>query len=577
MTSAIASVLRKGGQLVSDPVLRRWAVARLLGRVPGEPAYTAHRPPYLDGLLPLAGEPANTSFAILDEAPPKADLKIDLAGSACTLSPGDEEHIFSQDFGDEETLLALHRFAWLPQAEDVEPGWICRMWQAWARRFQKPDDSWAWHPYTAAERCVNILGHARRWGLPGPAADTLPILAAHGPAIAARLEYFGDHHTSNHLANNGRGLYLLGLALDMPQCARLGAEILRHEAARIFTARAGILREGSSHYHLLYSRNYLEAWLAALRHQRTEAIFFKSIAENALGSLSGLNLPGGFPLIGDVSPDIPPADLFCLLDSDSETGWVGRLDDPERKLVRQLLKNAPEVDPAALAGDGWLRADFGPWSGLWHVAPEGWAAMPGHGHQDLGGFELHYGEQPVIVDLGRGLYGESGDAGAYVSAPMNNGLTVDGCDPFPPNKPYYNTDFRQSVVSGTPSFEIGEDRIAVSHRGFERLRGCGEVESVWQFSGDQLALTDSIGDADGSGRRRRAIRHLATAMEVTYEDDGLILAGDDHQFRLSSQCAIEVLPATCWRAYNRGSEARIITISTAAAPPLRISLALERM
>ena len=30
-------------------------------------------------------------------------------------------------------------------------------------------------------------------------------MALHARAIAAQLEYFGEHNTSNHLANNGRG------------------------------------------------------------------------------------------------------------------------------------------------------------------------------------------------------------------------------------------------------------------------------------------------------------------------------------------------------------------------------------
>ena len=34
------------------------------------------------------------------------------------------------------------------------------------------------------------------------------------------------------------------------------------EAGRIF-GRSGLLNEGSSHYHLLVTRNYIDAWLSA--------------------------------------------------------------------------------------------------------------------------------------------------------------------------------------------------------------------------------------------------------------------------------------------------------------------------
>ena len=37
---------------------------------------------------------------------------------------------------------------------------------------------------------------------------------------------FCDHHTSNHLANNGRGLYIIGAVLEDEQMLDLGGQIL---------------------------------------------------------------------------------------------------------------------------------------------------------------------------------------------------------------------------------------------------------------------------------------------------------------------------------------------------------------
>jgi hypothetical protein len=572
LTGALASLIRKARQLRSDPVLRRWAAARLLGREPGAPDFRAHHPPYLDGRLPLAAEPPVAKLEALVDTPPQAALSIDLAGTDVTLEPGGEAAIFERPFADEETLLALHRFAWLPLASDVEPGWVRRLWQAWMDRYSVPDDSLAWHPYTAAERCINILSYAEQVGLPGPQNETLAVLAAHGPAIAARLEYFGEHDTSNHLANNGRGLYLLGLALSMPACADLGAEILAREAARIFTKRAGVFAEESSHYHLLYTRNYLEAWLAAAKHGRAEAGEFKAIAQKALAAIHNINLPGGYPLIGDISPDVPPADLFALFGRAAEVGWLDRLGPAARSQVESLIHQAAPLSADYLAADGWLRADFGPWSGLWHAAPGGWAAMPGHGHQDLGGFELHYNDLPLLIDLGRGLYGASGRAAAYVAAAMNNGLSVDGLDAYPPNKPYYSTRFRSAVIGADPGYDIGEDHVTIHNPGFQRLPGCGLVRSVWQFNGDQFTLSDNV---EGSGAWRRVIRHLATSLEVTESDGGLILSGGGRRFLLSSKSSMTRIPAIQWRAYNRGNAAALITLTTEAPPPLEIQLTLK--
>ncbi len=418
----LESLTRKARQLANDRVLRRWLFQRVLGMTTGEPPFTPHHPPYLDGLLPLEPETAdnNQAYAGLATDPPTAPIHLELPGRTVTVDPGGEDALFRQTFSDTETLLALHRFAWLPLGKNIDPAWVQALWTAWRGQFGKPSDGWPWHPYTAAERVINILDYAAKAGLPSPVDETINVLAAHGPAIAERLEYFGDHHTSNHLSNNGRGLYRLGLELGLERAADMGRLILVNEAERIFSD-SGILREGSSHYHLLLCRNYVDAWRAARNHQDAGEAQLRNMAFRALAVITGLRLGGGMPLVGDISPDCPP---------DFLAGW---LDEAIRQDFPDLSQSRPSQE--ALRDDGWLRADFGPWSGLWHCAPGGWSFMPGHGHQDCGGFELHYGDQPVFIDPGRGAYGDSGDAALYRSGQVHNTLLVDGNYPYPANKP----------------------------------------------------------------------------------------------------------------------------------------------
>jgi len=197
-------------------------------------------------------------FLPLGAAGPTESLDLPLPGLRLRLEPGADD-VFARDYADIETLLALHRFSWVPLAGggEVTSSWVQALWDQWRRAFAKPDDGWAWHPYTAAERAVNLLDFADKKGLPEPVEETVSLLALHADAIFENLEYFGDHNTSNHLSNNGRGLYRLGLALGLAWAADAGARILEQEAARIFMA-SGVLREGSSHYHLLIARNYAD-------------------------------------------------------------------------------------------------------------------------------------------------------------------------------------------------------------------------------------------------------------------------------------------------------------------------------
>ncbi len=309
-----SNFLRKARQVTADPVLRQWLWRRVAGGVAGPGPFTAHRPPYLEGFGAARTEPADAGvFHPLAALPPVGPIELPLAGTLLKLNPGDESGVFDRPYKDIETLLALHRFSWVPMVEGsgVTASWVQALWDVWRGGFGVPGKSWAWHPYTAAERAINILDLAETKGLPEPVEETAALLAVHAETIFKNLEYFGEHNTSNHLANNGRGLYRLGLALGIDWAADAGAKILEQEAKRILMP-SGVLREGSSHYHLLITRNYADAWLAARAFGRPEEDALRDWAVKALAVIPWLILPGGMPLIGDVSPDCPPEHLLSL-------------------------------------------------------------------------------------------------------------------------------------------------------------------------------------------------------------------------------------------------------------------------
>ncbi len=558
--TVLSATLRKLRQLTEDPVLRRWLVGRLLGRWPGEPPYQPHRPPYLSNISALPPGPVAADFAELPAAPPREPLALSLAGQSVTIEPGDEVALFDRQFDDIEDYLALHRFAWLPVAgDDIDPAWFGALWKAWRNAHGTPDAGWSWHPYTAGERLVNVIGYGRRHGLPAPLADTLAVLGRHGPAIFERLEYFGEHNTGNHLANNGRALFLGGLALGIDDWAGIGGDILCSEARRIFSA-SGVLKEGSSHYHLLLARSYAECWLAAKATRRPETDALAAITAAALSVIPALSLPGGLPLIGDISPDCPPRHLGGLIDTDSHDGWIGLLAPSERQALLDLMAGTVVGDPRP---DGWLRADIHDWTGLWHCAPGGWPHMPGHGHQDCGAFELHYGGEAVFIDAGRGAYGEVGEAARYRAAGVHNTLTIDGADPYPANRPYYNDAFRRAIGGPPPVLERRDNIITLRHGGYGRLPGGGDVLRTWSLKPGGLGIIDQVA---GRGRHR-VRRNLVTALAVTQEGEDIVIAGRNHTFRVSGDVRPEISTITAWQAYGQGVPATSICFNVSATLP----------
>lgn len=562
---------RKARQVGGDPVLRRWLWGRVLGRWPGASPSSPRKPPYLDHIPAGQAIATRADFSGLPNSRPSGEIEISLPGETIRLSPGDERDLMARGFKDTETMLGLHRFAWLPIAGDaVAPEWVSALWRAWRDAHGSSRTGWPWHPYTAAERVINILDYARRHGLPGPCDDTMQFLAGHGEAIENTLEYFGETSTGNHLSNNGRGLFLLGLALGIERHAAMGGRILIEEAARIFGS-SGALREGSSHYHLLWARNYASAWLAARGADRSETAALEEIALRALAILPRLALPGGMPLIGDISPDCPPGFLSGLLPGgDMGAGWTGTRTDEERKSLAALIARARSVPAERLERDGWWRFDTGPWAGLWHVAPDGWSPMPGHGHQDLGSFEIHFDGEPLFRDPGRGAYGDDGEAAAFVSALAHNSLTIDGAEPYPPNKPYYDDAFRRRIDGEPPKMHLLADGPELTHHGYRRL-GIGAITRRWRFDGNSMTVRDQI---DGTGRHE-IVRRLHSTLHVEKNADGATISGDEHRFHLASDGKISVQPGKCWTAYGEAIPATVIDISLTATLPLETTLTVE--
>lgn len=491
-------------------------------------------------------EPAGAQpFAEKDFELPLEPLKITLAGATYTILPGEEAELYSRSFHDTEQLLALHRFAWIYD-KDVEPDWAVRLWRQWLSVYSNPvPGNWPWHPYTAAERLINLLYFFRNYGVPSPADESHIVLARHGPSIWDQLEFYGDAYTGNHLANNGRGLYLGGLQLNASDWIEAGSRILLHEADRIFDDH-GFLNEGSSHYHLLATKWYAECWLAAEEAGRPEAARLGDIACHALSAASMFAMPGGLPLIGDISPDCPPDDLVCLAFGE-KTGWLERLSGTAPETILSCRVEAR----TSLKPSAWRRRQMGSWSAIWHAPPLGWPEQPGHAHQDFGGFELHYGNQRVLIDPGRLSYGPEGEDD--ISAKSHNTLLIDGQGAYPENKPYYGKEFREKVCGPSPDYQDTSNGFSLTTRAVARLSGVDSWRRSWAFKGEGLRLRDEVA---GNGRHRM-YRVFHTPFPVT-ASGGEIQIGP---VVLRTKGEVSVLPARRSLAYGQSEPSFRIIVS----------------
>jgi hypothetical protein len=564
----IDAAIRKTAQVLGDPVLRHWLLRRIAGLEKSPAGFIVGRPPYLgDEIEPQS--PAATDIPVGSFLAPTENIRISLPGQSVELSADDPSALFAKPYDDIETLLGAHRFAWVPVAgEDLDPDWVASLWQCWVGGFGDGDSGWPWHAYTAAERAINIIDFSRRFGLPGPRDATVALLARHAEIIRGGLEYFGEHYTSNHLSNNGRGLLRIGTALGLKNYADTGAKIMVAEGGRIF-GRSGVLREGSTHYHLLVTRNYIDAWLDARAGGLDQTDMLREIAARAIAAIPGLCLSGGLPLIGDISPDVKPGYLGKLHDADNPGAWPANLPASRQRDALSLLSEVSPVSPDRLAEDGWHRFGGHDWQALSFVSPDGWPPMPGHGHQDLGSFELHDGDIPIIVDPGRGSYADP----QYEVAPVHNGVTIDGRSPTPVNRPYYATAFRDRIFASPPEMQRTRDGRVLRDAGFGYLKAVTSVEREWRFSKAGVEISDRI-----SGRGRHGIcRRFCTPLAVTREADAVIMSAGSRSYRLLPGAEFRLEDITCWSAYGEGRPATQIISERHGAFPFEAVVSIERI
>ena len=196
--------------------------------------------------------------------------------------------------------------------------------------------------------------------------------------------------------------------------------------------------------------------------------------------------------------------------------------------------------------------------------------MPGHAHQDMGSLEIHYRDMPLFIDPGRGAYAETGEADGFVRAGAHNSVQIDGCEPYPPNRPYYSDDFRKRIAAGAQHTR-SRDGLTVTHSGYARLDTVGEVSRSAIFAPTALTITDRI---EGTGIHR-VTRRLQTALAAREDGGDIILDGQDVRFRLSAEAPVTLEKARRWTAYGISEPTTILDFTLDVSLPARLQITVK--
>lgn len=466
-----------------------------------------------------------------------------------------------QHFDDVEMLVSLHRWGWLTHMltdeEQVGPAVAengIALMRSWLAEFGPLPEGVISESYTVSERLANASLFFRvvegRWD--SAPTDIRPALAQARNWLVGNLEY-SPFQTGNHVVNNARAIYLFGVATGDAGARDLCFEIFRRELPTLLLPD-GFLREGSSHYHLLFCRWLLEVWLAAEEsgdHNMMDLIdpFLRSALP--VCSFFEIETADGpdFITFGDVSPDCAPDWLAGLpasalarrfLNSASprhvkSKGWsrlFSSLSQHEGAApIEQPMADTEKVDSDTpvfrnFEASGFARFDGWGWTAIFHNELPGTSGIASHSHQDALSFVLYSEGREVLLDPGRLSYEADEISHFAAGAAGHNSLMVDGFPALLSNRDFFlPSAYRQARLS-VSWVDDGNDgfRISIAHNGYSRIKGArvGQHVRCVAFSADRCIVTDSL-----SGKGMNTIEwdwHFDAAFTAGKQVRGGILA-----------------------------------------------------
>ena len=435
-------------------------------------------------------------------------------------------------FNDAEMNVSINRWGWLltgisgePLPFNIKEGLL--LMRSWASQFIN-DEELSKDAYSTGERISNgaIFLKLHKADVP---PDVINIFKKMAYQVAQNIEYLPSGLTGNHAFNNARALYFAGHVTSSPALTALAIEVAC-ERLSVLVTKDGFMREGSSHYHFLFTRWVLEMiWYARLVNDRDAADFFTPFAEKLVNCCwfflvqSREDQLWNIPLIGDVSPDCSPGWLMALPwsklacsfyrpsflpPSPKVKGWAELFGGLEKN---ELTQHTPKLEFSSACG--WHRVEGFDWTFFTYAPSKKGSVEASHSHLDLCSFALFRNGKPLLVDVGRldytnslvSCYGKS--AYSHNTIVLNDlGAAVDVASWMAPSYGRVSTTVK---VDKTPE----SININILHDGFRRIARNSIVhQRKITLSSYSVEIADVI---DGKGHyRMKTFFHFAPGITL---------------------------------------------------------------
>lgn len=391
-------------------------------------------------------------------------------------------------FQDAEMNVSIDRWGWLLTGVSDEhlplnPEDGILLIRSWCSQFINDEDLTK-DAYSTGERISNAVIFFTLHNVEVP-KDINLIIAKLAYQVAENIEYLPSGLTGNHAFNNARALYFAGYLNSSSSFNKMAISVARERLPALVT-NDGFMREGSSHYHFLFTRWVVEiVWIARTANDQEALELFIPYAEKLLQKCwffliqDTKDLSWSIPLIGDVSPDCPPKWLIALPWSrialsiyrpkflpvaPENLGWAELFGGIEIADFHKVQNNTVFSSTC-----GWHRIEGFGWTIITYSPDKNGYMEATHSHQDLGSFTAYYNGMPIIIDAGRLDYTNSPTSKYGKSANSHNTVMVDGIEPVAEVLGWMLPTYGK--MSSGLRVENNSDnvRILLKHNGFKRI------------------------------------------------------------------------------------------------------------
>lgn len=386
-----------------------------------------------------------------------------------------------EDFADPEIFNSLNRWYWLVfdknslNERTLREGLnLVLSWVYW----NPCESNLTWEPYACSER---ISSFSTFYILKKSFKDYKKEIDENiilknfykdtANVLTKSLEYYPTGITYNHVVNDLKGLIICAISIDRLDLADKSFDLLMKELD-IVVDREGFLREGSSHYQLIFCR-----WICELSFFLKKG-GYKEFQEKLNPFLKAVLCATSFFLVKDENENISAIPLFGDLSPDFSVEWmISYFAQDEHgnpsygpTILRELKLQVEIENDEYITFNSYSRLQKGSWLIFVKHSNNDGSFYPSHEHEDFGAFVLFYKNRKVIIDRGRESYllshfnDEFCHSSSHNTVTINNQSLTVNC-----NNHYFSKAYKKATTKKSSRSSVDRIKLSLTTNGTRRF------------------------------------------------------------------------------------------------------------